>query len=352
MRLSTKVSRTRVCFYMLLAMLVIRALSLVSLAVELDEAAPAELPKAEVVQTTEVPVSQTEANINGRQVLTKVFEVSPDVDPESLKESGIVIGGYEYTLSSFTKETATKEATKSVTSEQTITLKSSNKNDAYVEALKELPQTIEYTEDGYAGEISLVASSVEVAETGRSSHKASDVQTKKYTLSYNDDSLVPATISVNGKTYTRTSLSWADGAYGPDGVMPENYIATAKYARSWSYESVDGYKATATYAGDVQMSNATMVRYTVEYTGTPISGNEPAVETKTAASASTIGVIVLLVALFGLMLAIIILLATGKVKFDAAGKATSNYTVPAETPAAAALPAATELSAGPEGTEL
>lgn len=357
MKLSTKITRACLCLSLVLAMLSVNAF-----ASEVDTGpgnAGAEIASSPTRQTMEVPVSQTEANINGRQMLTKVFEVSPDTDPESLKEYGLVIGGYEYTLSSFTKETATKEDTKSVSKDQTIALKSSNKNDAYLEALKSFSQTIAFDEDGYAGELNLIAATIEVSETGRSTQKASDVKTKTYTFDYNDDSLVPASITVGGKTYNRMSVSWSDGAYGPDGVMPENYIATARYGRSWSYSSVDGYQATATYTGSVSLRDATMVRYTVEYIGSPVApaktglfsgltGTASAASVGNAASGSA-AVIIMMALLFIIMLAAIILLATGKIKFDFA-PAKSNDIVPAA--AQNVRDAGSEAPAGSEGSDV
>lgn len=347
MKTSTKITRAFLCLTLMLSMLSVNAF-----AAE-PEAADSPAPAKQM----EVPVSQTEANINGRQTLIKVFEVSPDTDPESLKEYGLVIGGYEYTLSSFTKETTTKEDTKSVSKEETVTLKSSNKNDAYLEALKTFSQTIHFAEEGYEGDLTLVASTIEVEETGRSSHGASDTKTKTYKFDYNDDSLIPATITVSGNTYKKVSVSWSDGDYGPDGVMPDNYVATVKYSRSWTYSSVDGYKATATYTGDVTLADNALVKYTVEYIGSEI---QAPVESKgmfsglfgSDSDGSAAGVL-LLVCLIILILflvvmasAVIILVATGKIKFDSAGKkasAKSYDTLPAET--------RESVSAGPEVTE-
>lgn len=342
MKLSTKITRACLCLSLVLAMLSVNAFAASpegAAGSDSSENLPAK-------QMMEVPVSQTEANINGRQVLTKVFEVSPDTDPESLKEYGLVIGGYEYTLSSFTKETTTKEDSKSVSKEHTIALKSSNKNDAYLEALKTFSQTIDFDEEGYTGELNLIAATIEVSETGRSTQKASDVQTRKYTLDYNDDSLVPGSITVNGKTYNRMSVSWADGAYGADGVMPENYVATARYGRSWTYSSVDGYQATATYSGTASLSDSTMVRYTVEYIGTPLSGEASSSGlfggltgrgTSAAVAGSESGgmngVMLMLVLLFALMAMFVVLVATGKIKFDFAS-AKSNDKVPTEAQSA------------------
>lgn len=350
MKLSTKITRACLCLSMVLAMLSVNAFAVEPSSGESGGSPP-------VKQMMEVPVSQTEANINGRQVLTKVFEVSPDTDPESLKEYGLVIGGYEYTLSSFTKETTTKEDSKSVSKEQTIALKSSNKNDAYLEALKTFSQTIDFNEDGYAGELNLVAATIEVSETGRSTQKASDVQTKRYTFDYNDDSLVPATLTVNGKTYNRTSVSWSDGAYGPDGVMPENYVATARYARSWTYSSVDGYQATATYAGTASLSNSSMVRYTVEYIGSPVSSEKGGLFSGLTGRASSSGVVgseassltgvlIMMFLLFVMMMLFVVLVATGKIKFDFASAKSNNI-----VSAGAQGEIASESQASSEGTD-
>ena len=196
-------------------------------------------------RTAAVPVSQTENDINGRHILTKVFDVTPDTDPETLKEDGMTVGGY--------------------------TAKTSD--DAYREAVVSFAPTIEYDKDGYKGTLYLDNASIEVSETGRTQQKGSDAVTKSYTLEYNDDDQVPATITHNGKTYNRMSISWADGEYGEDGVVPNNYIATVRYGRSYTYSTVDGYQATATYAGEVGFHSTNTIRYTVEYLGTPVSSN-------------------------------------------------------------------------------
>ena len=116
-------------------------------------------------RTAAVPVSQTENDINGRHILTKVFDVTPDTDPETLKEDGMTVGGYTYEL----------------------------------------------IQGGYKGTLYLDNASIEVSETGRTQQKGSDAVTKSYTLEYNDDDQVPATITHNGKTYNRMSISWAGG---------------------------------------------------------------------------------------------------------------------------------------------
>ena len=224
-------------------------------------------------RTTAVPVSQTENDINGRHILTKVFEVTPGTDPETLKEDGMTVGGYTYELISFTKENDSFEDTQTVSQPETLPLTAKTSAEAYKEAVVSFAPTITYDQDGYTGTLYLDNASIEVSETGRTEQKGSDAFTKSYTLEYNDEDAIPSTVTQNGKTYSRLSISWSDGEYGDDGTIPNNYIATVRYGRSYTYSTVDGYQATATYAGEVSYKNTTVIRYTAEYLGTPITTN-------------------------------------------------------------------------------
>ena len=236
-------------------------------------AAEGPAPEAKANRTTAVPVSQTENDINGRHILTKVFEVTPGTDPETLKEDGMTVGGYTYELISFTKESDSFEDTQTVSQPETLPLTAKTSAEAYKEAVVSFAPTITYDQDGYTGTLYLDNASIEVSETGRTEQKGSDGFTKSYTLEYNDEDAIPSTVTQNGKTYSRISISWADGEYGDDGTVPNNYIATVRYGRSYTYSTVDGYQATATYAGEVAYKNTTVIRYTAEYLGTPITTN-------------------------------------------------------------------------------
>lgn len=223
----------------------------------------------------EVPVSQTEQVIDGKQTLTKIYEVDPSVDPETLKEEGLELNGYTYTLSAFTKEVYTREDTKTVSEEMTIPLQTTKEDETFMEALKLLPQFIEYEEDGYSGKLILVASTIDISETGRSTHPGSSKVTKTYTVDYNDDSLIPSSVTEDGRTYSRASITWSEGQFSENATIPDNYTATVVYSRSYSYTTVDGYQVTATYTGDVELLEDEMIRYTVQYIGSPIVEEQP-----------------------------------------------------------------------------
>ena len=74
----------------------------------------------------EVPIEQTEQMIDGKQTLTKVFEVDPSVDPATLQEDGLEMNGFRYSLVSLTKETFDKEVTQTVSVEQQAALSSTD----------------------------------------------------------------------------------------------------------------------------------------------------------------------------------------------------------------------------------
>ena len=211
----------------------------------------------------EIPVSQVEQMIDGRQTITQVFEVSPDVAPESLIQEEIIQHGYRFTMTSITKEAVLVEDEKEITQEQSIVVNVSDADKARLEALLSMPAFIEYDEEGYVGKLYPVVSSLSGRETGRSNHSGYNTVTKSYTFDYNDDSLVPT--SNNG--YALSSISWSEGEYMDDSGIPENYVATATYRKGYSYSTVDGWEYTMSYVGDVTFKREDTIKYTLVYTG-------------------------------------------------------------------------------------
>jgi len=219
----------------------------------------------------EVPVSQTEQMINGQQTMVKVFEVSPETDPEALIETDLRQNGYVYTMTSIVKDVIKDESSRDITQTQVIGIANSDEDDARIEALKSMPAFIEYDKDGCAGKLYPIVNTLELTETGRTSHSGSSKITRTYTYEYNDDSLIPETVTENGKGYVKSSVSWTEGAYMSDGAIPENYVATVTYARPYSYTTIDGFTASMTYSGTVSKVDNELIRYTLTYYGTPES---------------------------------------------------------------------------------
>lgn len=215
------------------------------------------------VYALEVPVSQTENMIDGRQTLIQVYEVAPDTDPKTLIQDEIIQNGYRYTMTSITKETVVVEDEQEITQEYEVTINVSDEDDARLEALMSMPAFIDYDVEGYTGKLYPVIASLTGTETGRTNHSGYKTITKSYTYDYNDDSLVPGT----SDGYTLSSISWAEGAYIEDTSIPENYIATATYRKAYSYSTIDGWSFTMSYVGDVTLEHEDVIRYKLIYTG-------------------------------------------------------------------------------------
>lgn len=219
----------------------------------------------------EIPVSQTEQMIDGRQTITQVFEVSPEVSPESLIQEEIIQHGYRFTMTSITKDTVLVEDEKEITQEHSIVVNVSDADKARLEALLSMPAFIEYDEEGYTGKLYPVVNSLSGRETGRTSHSGYNTIKRTYTFDYNDDSLVPTSDS----GYSLSNISWAEGEYMDDSAIPENYVATATYKKGYSYSTVDGWEYTMSYVGDVKFEHEDTIRYTLVYTGEEIVVEEP-----------------------------------------------------------------------------
>ena len=75
----------------------------------------------------EVPISQEEHMIDGKQTIVQVFEVSPELDPDELIQRDLVRGEYSYEMTSIIKEPLMTRDVKEITKEYTVTVDVSDK---------------------------------------------------------------------------------------------------------------------------------------------------------------------------------------------------------------------------------
>lgn len=252
----------------------------------------------------EIPISQTSETIGGVKKIVKVFEIAPDADPTPLTES-FTQGGLTYEMESITKSNSAIEKSKDIAQEHSVTVTASKEDAARADALKALPSYIAYDEDGYSGILYPVLSTMTLNETGRTPHSGVSTTTKQYTLEYNDESLVPGTVSENGQNYTMSSVTWSDGQTDDTG-FPENYIANATYTRKYSYTTVDGYEATMLYTGTVKNAED-MIQYTVTYTGALEQASDEQAPVGTQKSEHTyIGILIFLTMVIIALLVVIV----------------------------------------------
>lgn len=222
---------------------------------------------------TVVPDSQIAQEINGKQVLTRVFRVKESVSPQTLIVDKLTVDGYNYTFASITQdvEGSTDEKTVQVKVQQV------SQSESLADSIKLFDAELLYDEDGYTGSLHIDPKSIitVVSATEQKGGTVKKSATKTYTLDTNDPALVPETITEGGRTLQLTNLSWQEGEYLPDSSIPTYYTATATYQYSQtSYKDVPTeYTTTATYTGTASKAGENTYTYTLTYTGTPVTAD-------------------------------------------------------------------------------
>lgn len=223
----------------------------------------------------DVPISQTEAEINGEQILTQIYEVSIETRPETLIKENLEQNGFSYELISITKDEGTEVPQKEVTDTVEIPLKATKEAAAREEAIQSMKASIEWEQDGFKGILYVDPSTLELAPVNERTVKGTKSIQKSYTNEYNDDAIIPQSISEGGYTWNYTAHSWTEVLDPEGGSVPVGYQATVIYQRGTSSRTNDGYTASVEYSGIVSYGEPDTVTYTLVYKGYPIVVKEP-----------------------------------------------------------------------------
>lgn len=215
----------------------------------------------------QVPDSLVAENLNGQQRLVKTYTLSPEVDPDELKEEDFSYDGFLYTWAYTTKVEHPYLESKTVT--ETVTVNTA-KNDL-AQILAELSPSMPYEKDGFSGELALDHTTLSTEASGYTTKYSKTTETKVIgNLDRNDMSYVPATTVKNGKTLSLANVEWQ--VTGTDlvgeALMPSQYQAVATYSAKASYQAATGYVTTAEYIGDVTHEGVESVTYVLTYIGT------------------------------------------------------------------------------------
>lgn len=216
------------------------------------------------------PINVWETQEGGRREIIKVYELSSSEMPEAIPRESFERGGYLYELSDITKKETAYADTKEES--QTVTLDTDTKDTDAI--IKLLAPTKEYrSEDGYIGVLNLDVSSIKVQTAGTKTSNYTVSATREYPhLSSNDTSLVPKTITDNGRTLTLANVTWKQqtSATVDYDQLPNSYTAVASYTANASKTTVTGYTTTAVYRGNVSKINTGKTIYTACFIGTKI----------------------------------------------------------------------------------
>lgn len=182
----------------------------------------------------------------------KVYMVETEKEIELLDRSSFTYKGKTYNYLDMTVEP------QEVHDEKNMVKKVSGESDTNDKAkiLATLEVNLdEVTEDGYAGELTLDASTLTttVTEYGKGSQKKT--VTKTYPgMSDGDLSLVPKTVTSGGATLQLVNCSWSEDAqynpYDPD--IGNRFTATATYSGKVGYSYAKGYAYEVNYYGTVE----------------------------------------------------------------------------------------------------
>lgn len=215
------------------------------------------------------PTDVVETVEGGNRRLEKVYLLTAADNPANIPTEDFEREGYRYTLLDVTKQDYTESETREHT--ETVTLDSDTKDMNQI--MPQLAATREVTtEDGFTGILTLDTASIQVETAGYGSSSRTVTATRNYpNLSDADASLIPKTITDNGRTLTLADVQWQEtGGF---------YNASASYSGTATSRYATGYVITADYTGEVVKTIGGEIIYTAVFSGTPINGTvqtEPA----------------------------------------------------------------------------
>ncbi len=188
--------------------------------------------------------------------IQKVYQLSLDDDPAKIPTEDFIRNGRLYYLLDMTRQDEIGVDTRSHV--QTVTLPS--KTNDMERILQTLDAEIEATtEDGYTGTLHLDHTTVKVTTDGYATKTGTVSASRTYSnLSDADLSLVPKSISDNGKNLTLADMQWSNSTDGET----TRYTATARYTGTTSSKYATGYTVTADYSGEVSKTGCDVVVYT------------------------------------------------------------------------------------------
>jgi len=203
---------------------------------------------------------------DGVKLLLKTFEVGPDVPPSLLIEAGLTQNGVEYELRDILRN-ASPDGQERKTVSQNVTVESDS--DKTKDILPLLPQSMDYSENGFTGQLMLDEASISTEVESTEGYRYAVTDTREYPgLVRNDPYLIPKTVQKSGVTLTLCDVNWSPGSdYDPN---PASYSATAFYKGSASGSKPSGYTAAATYTGEVVKTVPGNMVYTFVYAAKPI----------------------------------------------------------------------------------
>lgn len=221
-------------------------------------------------ETSLFPTKIDESENGNKAEIRKFYELSSNDNPKEISKESFEKNGFKYDFVD-----VTKNPTQSIDSREytkTVSIKTSSKDVQTI--LGQLDKEIEHVEDdGAKGILKLDTSSIKSSVAGYDNSTFTVTETRVYpNLSSADTSLVPKTITQDGRTLALSTVSWqTTGDTAVDyNQLSDSFKATAIYTRIATRNNITGYITTANYVGDISKTVEGKTIYTAFFNGTKI----------------------------------------------------------------------------------
>jgi hypothetical protein len=208
---------------------------------------------------------------DGTRQIVKTYILTAEQGPNHIPRDSFIRDGRLYQFTDITEKRSNSTDTRNHTETVAVDTDTQDVN----EIMKLLAPTLDYRgEDGYCGLLTLDMAAIHCEAAGYKNSSYTVTVTREYPhLSTNDLSLIPKTITDNGRTLALDDVAWeVQHTVSVDYEdIPDSYRAVAKYSAKASKRVVTGYITTAKYNGDVSRTVRGDTVYTVYFSGNEVN---------------------------------------------------------------------------------
>ena len=217
------------------------------------------------------PVNVAEGyNYEGVRELVRIYELLPGENPEWINTDSFQRNGYYYQIADITRRVNVAHTTR----EHTEVIEIYTERNDLAAVIAGLQTTMDFVdEDGYVGMLQLNIHSIEMTQDGTRSTSRTVSQIREFPhLSNPDISLIPQTITANGRTYTLADVNWQTNTSTAIDFnsIAQTFTAIATYTRTATSTVSTGYTTQATYSGTLTRVSTGDTRFVATFIGTPI----------------------------------------------------------------------------------
>ncbi|MCL1935737.1 MAG: hypothetical protein FWF57_05115 [Defluviitaleaceae bacterium] len=213
-----------------------------------------------------VRVEEMDIGLNNRRIV-RIYELDEHENVNLIRREPFERDGFSYNLSEIIRNQNRHTTTRHQVEVREISTSNNNPNTI----IENLPEYIEYTDaDGYTGMLFIELATVNTRVAGTRTETSPSRQNRTFpNLSSQDMSLIPRTISQNGRTYNLENVNWETaGTSAIDNTtIGRTFTANVSYIRQTSRTVNTGYITTAQYSGVISRTSFGINSFTVIFDG-------------------------------------------------------------------------------------